>query len=104
VWPIQFDFLPFIVRRIFLSSLTLLHLISSHPIGPIELHLSPAPHSKTLRLFLFSFLKSPSFSTLLTCYKYRTSVVPSINLSPVFMLRLVLKVTAMKYEMNRMQD
>jgi len=100
MWPIHFDFLLFTVRRIFLSSLTPCY-ISSFLIQSV--HPSPAPHSKTLRAFLFSFLKGPGFSTLLTCCKYRTLLVSSLNLSPVFMLRHVLMITTMKYETDRLQ-
>jgi hypothetical protein len=90
-WPIQFDFLLFIVRRIFLSLWTLmLHFVTSHPIGPTDLlHSSAPPHSQTLRVFLLSFLKGPTFNTLLTCYKCRTLLVSSLTLSQVYMLRLV---------------
>jgi hypothetical protein len=80
-----------------------LHFIGFHTIVPTDLlHPSPAPHSKTLRVFLLSFLKVLSLITTLTCYKYITLLVSFLNLSPVIMLQLVL-ITAMKYEMDRMQ-
>jgi hypothetical protein len=45
---------------------------------------TPATHSKTLRVFLFSFLKGPTFSTMLTCCKYRTLLASSLILSPSY--------------------
>jgi hypothetical protein len=56
IWPIQLTSLLFILRRIFLSYLTLCNTLISHTISPNDfLHLSPAPNFKPSRCFWCTF-------------------------------------------------
>ena len=80
-WPIQLTFLLFIICPIFLYSLTLQFFFISHMMGPTDLfHPSPAPHFRTLQVFIIYLNKVSKFQHCTKlCSKCSTALVPSLK-------------------------
>ena len=85
MWPIQLGFLPCIVCRVFLSSLTVCN--SSFLTGLVQqsfLHLCPAPHFKTFWSISDVQSQVSKFKPNTKLYSKRsTSLVSSLHLSQI---------------------